>query len=88
MIPQAGVAIGLIFVLAHDEILMPYAEVITPIVLTGVFVSELIGPISARFAITRAGEMHFEQQPGFPNERIETTNKNGAIACSLMKHFV
>ncbi len=87
MIPQAGVAIGLIFVLAHDEILMPYAEVITPIVLTGVFVSELIGPISARFAITRAGEMHLEQQPGFPNEHIETTDKNGAIACSLDETF-
>jgi len=56
MIPQAGVAIGLIFLLSSDAILSGYLQVLTPVVLAGVFISELIGPVSAGFAITRAGE--------------------------------
>ncbi|WP_136805916.1 cation:proton antiporter [Desulfosediminicola flagellatus] len=79
MVPQAGVAIGLIFLLSSDEILMPYAEVITPIVLTGVFLSELIGPVSARFALTRAGEVHKSQE-----EKLDET---GASICSLDETF-
>lgn len=56
MLPQAGVAIGLIFLLSSDDALAIYTPVITPVVLTGVFFSELIGPVSARFALTRSGE--------------------------------
>ena len=56
MMPQAGVAIGLIFMLSSDETLASYTQIITPVVLAGVFISELTGPLGARFAITRAGE--------------------------------
>ena len=56
--PQAGVAIGLIFLVAGDPALADYSTVISPIVLAGVFLSELVGPISARFAVQQAGEAH------------------------------
>lgn len=56
LLPQAGVAIGLIFLLSSNPVLARYTDIITPVVLAAVFLSELIGPIGTRFAITRAGE--------------------------------
>lgn len=56
LLPQAGVAIGLIFVISSDDALAQYSAVVTPVVLAGVFLSELLGPIGARYAITRANE--------------------------------
>ncbi len=56
LFPQAGVAIGLIFLVSADPILTVYSAIITPVVLTGVFLSELLGPVALRHAIVRAGE--------------------------------
>jgi len=81
MLPQAGVAIGLIFLLSSDDTLAPYATVITPVVLTGVFLSELIGPISARFALTRAGET------GADTSTDEHLEMRGAAICALDDTF-
>jgi Kef-type K+ transport system membrane component KefB/nucleotide-binding universal stress UspA family protein len=53
---QAGVAIGLVFLIQNDSSLAIYAGLVTPVVLTGVVLSELIGPASTRLAVTRAGE--------------------------------
>ncbi len=57
LIPQAGVAIGLIFLIDVDEKLNIYSGLITPVVLTTVVLSELIGPLCARFAVEKAGEV-------------------------------
>lgn len=56
LLPQAGVAIGLIFLISADRSLSIYSSIITPVVLTGVFLSELIGPLAARFAVVQAKE--------------------------------
>lgn len=56
LVPQAGVAIGLIFLIQADPELSSYADIITPVVLAGVVLSELFGPVSAKFAVVRAGE--------------------------------
>lgn len=56
LVPQAGVAIGLIFLINADSSLAVYSSIITPVVLAGVFLSELIGPLSAKFAIINAKE--------------------------------
>jgi len=56
LIPQAGVAIGLIFLISGEEELTRYAQVIIPVVLTTVVLTELFGPIGTRFAVERAGE--------------------------------
>lgn len=58
LVPQAGVAIGLIFLISADSALVEYSTMITPVVLTGVFLSELLGPVTARFAMKQAGEAH------------------------------
>jgi len=56
LLPQAGVAIGLVFIIQGDTGLSMYSAIITPVVLAGVVLSELTGPVGARVAVTRAGE--------------------------------
>ncbi|MFQ6097027.1 MAG: universal stress protein, partial [Armatimonadota bacterium] len=56
LVPQAGVAIGLIFLIQGDEALAAFGAVITPVVLGAVVLSELVGPACARLAVVRAGE--------------------------------
>ncbi|MBA3016065.1 MAG: cation:proton antiporter [Proteobacteria bacterium] len=56
LMPHAGVAIGLVFLLQGEESLKLYAEIMTPVVLTGVLLSEIFGPIATRIALDRAGE--------------------------------
>ena len=56
MIPQAGVAIGLIFLIRGDASLSAYTSIIIPVVLGSVVLSELTGPVCARIAVEKAGE--------------------------------
>jgi len=56
LIPQAGVAIGLIFLIQANPDLATYSLIITPVVLTTVFLTELFGPVTARYALEKAGE--------------------------------
>ena len=65
LVPQAGVAIGLILLIQSAGDLQEYAAIITPVVLAGVVLSELFGPLSAKFAVTRAGEAG-RQDPAEP----------------------
>ncbi len=69
LVPQAGVAIGLIFLISSDPSLGEYSTMITPVVLAGVLLSELLGPLTARFAIHRAGEAH-----GLNEEKMKEEN--------------
>lgn len=67
LVPQAGVAIGLVFLIQSDPELAPFSTVITPVVLAGVVISELIGPVSARYAVEKAGEAAGQgHESGFP----------------------
>ena len=56
LVPQAGVAIGLIFLINSDPNLHVYANILTPTVLVGVLFAELIGPACTKFALDKAGE--------------------------------
>lgn len=56
LLPQAGVAIGLVFLVNNDPTISIYGELLTPIVLAGVFMAELVGPLSTKFALHRAKE--------------------------------
>ena len=56
LIPQAGVAIGLVFMIAADAQLGSWAVIITPVVLAGVVISELIGPLLVRYTLEKGGE--------------------------------
>ena len=57
LIPQAGVAVGLVLLIQNDPSFAPIQSVLTAIVLTAVTINEIIGPIATRYALTRAGEV-------------------------------
>ncbi len=56
LVPQAGVAIGLIFLISADQALSAYSFIITPVILTAVFISELLGPLATSYTLKQAGE--------------------------------
>lgn len=56
LVPQAGVAIGLVIMISSEEMLADWSVIITPVVLAGVVFSELSGPLFARYTIEKAGE--------------------------------
>jgi Kef-type K+ transport system membrane component KefB/nucleotide-binding universal stress UspA family protein len=78
LLPQAGVAIGLIFLIAGDSTLSAYSAMITPVVLAGVFISELFGPLTVRFAVQQAGEAHVLNEEKVIRENGEITS-NGDV---------
>ncbi|MDG2333564.1 MAG: cation:proton antiporter [Myxococcota bacterium] len=57
LIPQAGVAVGLVIVIQNDEAYAPLAGLLSAIVLSVVAVNEIFGPIFTRIALKRAGEV-------------------------------
>jgi Kef-type K+ transport system membrane component KefB/nucleotide-binding universal stress UspA family protein len=76
LIPQAGVAIGLVILISNDPRLAAWSTVITPVVLAGVVLSELLGPLLVRYTIEKAGE----------GERAEVQSEcggRGFLACRL-----
>jgi Kef-type K+ transport system membrane component KefB len=54
LMAQAGLAVGLM--IAAERRFPEYADTISTVILSAVTVFEMLGPISARFAIVRAGE--------------------------------
>jgi Kef-type K+ transport system membrane component KefB len=60
MLSQAGLAIGLTISIA--ERFPELAPVVNTIVLASVAVFEIIGPLAAKFALARSGEMHPQEQ--------------------------
>ena len=58
LLPQAGVAIAMSQLAV--EVLPAYGEQIRAVVLTGTLVYELLGPVIAKIALTKAGETHLE----------------------------
>jgi Kef-type K+ transport system membrane component KefB/nucleotide-binding universal stress UspA family protein len=62
LLPQAGVAIGLVLLIQSFPELHAFSAIITPVVLAGVFLAELIGPLSVRLALEKAGETVREER--------------------------
>lgn len=58
LLPQAGVALGLAFLVAQIPVLADYSELVLPVVLASVVANELIGPPLVRWATLRTGEAH------------------------------
>lgn len=60
LIPQAGVAVGLVVLINGDATLHEFAphaaDLFAPIILTAVVANEIVGPILTRVALTRSGE--------------------------------
>ncbi len=56
LVPQAGVAIGLILLIQQNPNFSEVSTIITNVVLAGVALNELLGPLAAKVAITKSGE--------------------------------
>ena len=63
LVPQAGVAIGLVFVLNNDPRIPEHVSaLITTLVLGAVTVNEIIGPLFTRLALERAQEINKDRR--------------------------
>ncbi|MFP4088188.1 MAG: PTS sugar transporter subunit IIA [Desulfobacteraceae bacterium] len=56
LVPQAGLAVGLILLLEGDQAFRPVYPLIMAVGLTSVIINELIGPVLTRFALRRSGD--------------------------------
>jgi PTS system fructose-specific IIC component len=57
LIPQAGLAVGLVLLIQEDARFADSADLFAAVVLTVVAINEIVGPILTRMALTRAGEI-------------------------------
>lgn len=57
LVPQAGVAVGLVLLIQEDPRFTDVAGIFAAVVLSVVTVNEIIGPVLTRFALSRAGEV-------------------------------
>ena len=73
LVPQAGVAIGLVFLLSGEPAFEKYASILTSVVLAAVVLAEIVGPVAARIAVEKAGETAAAIQP----RRNGTKEKSG-----------
>lgn len=65
LMPQAGVALGLVIV--AGELVPEYAAQIRTIILASTFIYSVIGPVAAKFALQKAGEITLP--PKVPKEK-------------------
>jgi len=56
LIPQAGVAVGLVVLIEDDPAFAPIRDIFVAVVLTVVTANELVGPILTRLGLARSGE--------------------------------
>ncbi len=57
LIPQAGVAVGLLLRVREDPLLGPISQMVLAVGVTAVAVNEVIGPLTTRLGLQRAGDM-------------------------------
>ena len=57
LIPQAGVAVGLVILIEDDVAFAAVEQLFTAVVLTAVTLSEIAGPVATRLALKRSGEI-------------------------------
>ena len=57
LIPQGGIVIGLALMLKQNDEFAPVSDIILGVVIGATVIHELIGPMSVRFALQKAGEI-------------------------------
>ncbi|MCK5680809.1 cation:proton antiporter [bacterium] len=57
LVPQAGVAIGLVVAIQENPQFAPYETTVTAIILASIVISELVGPVLVKDVLRRAGEV-------------------------------
>jgi len=61
LIPQAGVAVGLVLLIQDDPAFADLTQLFTAVVLTAVTFNEIVGPVAMRVALARSGEMGMDR---------------------------
>lgn len=56
LIPQAGVAVGLLLKLSEDPVFADFSSLVLAVGVTAVAVNEIIGPLTTRFGLARSGD--------------------------------
>jgi Kef-type K+ transport system membrane component KefB len=57
LIPQGGIVVGLALMVKSNPDLEPIGDIVMSIVIGATVIHELVGPLVAKFALTRAGEI-------------------------------
>ncbi len=61
LMPQAGVAVGLVILIQEDAAFAGVADFFAAVVLTAVVANEILGPLLTRYALARSGEIGKER---------------------------
>lgn len=79
LIPQAGVAVGLVLVAQEDPALESVAQLLLAVGLTVVTLNEIVGPILTRWALERSGDAGRDRKRliDFVHEEHVTTRLDG-----------
>ena len=90
LVPQAGVAVGLVLVAQEDPTLGDMRQVLLAIGLTVVTVAEIIGPMSTRWALHRSGDAGRDRERiiDFIHEQNITTRLDGPDKESAIRQLV
>lgn len=63
LIPQGGIVIGLALVLQRDPAFADISNILLSVIIGATVLHELIGPLTAKLAIQKAGEIHLPERP-------------------------
>lgn len=74
LIPQAGVAVGLALTLSHQDQFKDISIIIVNIILATTLIYEFIGPLAARLALQKAGEISGSKLHRKPKNNLKKTN--------------
>ena len=79
LVPQAGVAVGLVLVAQEDPALAPVSDVLLAVGLTVVTLNEIVGPVLTRWALERSGDAGRDRRRliDFVHEEHVTTKLGG-----------
>ncbi|RKZ15578.1 hypothetical protein DRQ53_08700 [bacterium] len=90
LVPQAGVAVGLILVAQDDPVLGDVRQMLLAIGLTVVAAAEIIGPMTARWALRRSGDAGRDRERliDFIHEQNITTQLIGPDKKSAITQLV
>lgn len=90
LVPQAGVAVGLLLVAQEDPVLGDMRQMLLAIGLTVVTVAEIVGPMTTRFALHRSGDAGRDRERiiDFIHEQNITTRLDAPDKESAIRQLV
>jgi Kef-type K+ transport system membrane component KefB/mannitol/fructose-specific phosphotransferase system IIA component len=90
LVPQAGVAVGLVLVAQEDPTLGDMRQMLLAIGLTVVTVAEIVGPMSTRWALHRSGDAGRDRERliDFVHEQNITTRLSGPDKETAIRQLV